>query len=62
MVNKKIYWSLPLIFIVFALILMAQQYLFHGVFFELGDIHHETWILMFLFTALMLFLTGGKKW
>lgn len=49
-----------LIFIVFllilALLISIHQYITWGVFFELNDIHHETFIIALLFGAILTYI------
>jgi len=52
------------LFILFAIIISVEQYISWGSFFELKDIHHEMFIVMFLFGALsitLLFLIKKRR-
>jgi len=50
---------LPYIFIVFAFVIALHQYFFYDVWFEIDDLHHETWMIMFAFAGV--FLLVRKK-
>jgi hypothetical protein len=44
------------VFLFFAFFLILHQLVFWGKLFELEEIHHETWIIMFLFAAFIIFV------
>ena len=50
--SKNIEFWLIIIFILFALLISVEQYISYGSFFEFKDIHHEMFIVMFIFGAL----------
>ncbi|KKN47250.1 hypothetical protein LCGC14_0664710 [marine sediment metagenome] len=44
------------LFITFALLISIEQYISYGSFFEFKDVHHEMFIIMFLFGAFVIVL------
>lgn len=44
------------LFVLLALLISIEQYVSWGSFFEVKDIHHEMFIVMFLFGALIILL------
>jgi len=45
---------LSFILIGIAVLIAVHQYIFYGVWFEFSDLHHETWMIMFIFAGLIL--------
>jgi len=52
--SKNIEFWLIIIFILFAVLISIEQYVSWGSFFEFKDIHHEMFIVMFIFGALLI--------
>lgn len=50
-----------IIFLMITVALALHQFIFWDVWFEIPDIHHESWMLMFGFSGLVLVLLGGYK-
>ena len=51
---------LTLIFVIVAIAIAVHQYIYYGIFFDPLDLHHETWIIMFIFAGFILWIRGGK--
>lgn len=51
---KNIEFWLITIFILIAVLISIEQYVSWGSFFEFKDIHHEMFIVMFIFGALLI--------
>jgi len=48
--------------LIIAIIIACHQFIVWDVWFEIPDLHHETWIIMFAFAGLVLLLIGrGNK-
>ena len=54
--------KLAALMLVVAFVILFQQYLVWGKWFEVSDIHHETFSLMLGFGALTLLFVQTKLW
>ena len=52
-------WIIILLFLILGFGILLHQYLYYGAWFEIKDIHHETFALTFFGMALGAYL--GKK-
>jgi len=52
---------LGIIFFIIAIVILCHQFIYWNVWFELEDLHHETWMIMFAFSGLVLILMGKGK-
>jgi hypothetical protein len=52
----KIFRILGIIFIIFAIIIAIHQFIYYDVWFEIEELHHETWMIMFAFAGALLLL------
>ena len=50
-----------LILVVLAFLILFEQQVYHGVFFEVSDLHHETATLMLLSSAVAIYFTMKRK-
>jgi len=48
-------------FIVIVIALLLHQFIYYDVWFEMADLHHETWIVMFAFAAFVLYISKRGK-
>ena len=46
--------------IVIAIAIAVHQFIYWGYWFEIEDLHHETWMIMFGFSGLLLFAIFGR--
>jgi hypothetical protein len=53
--------SLVYILISLAVLVSLHQYIFYGKWFELKDIHHETFMVALLFSAIILYFLKVRK-
>lgn len=59
--NSRIEFLLVGMFILFAVLISIEQYISWGSFFEYKDIHHEMFIVMFIFGAFSIMLLNILK-
>jgi len=52
---------IALVFILIAGAIALHQYIGWGYWFEWGDLHHETWMIMFAFCGIVLFGVYGRS-
>ena len=48
-------------FAIMVIALLLHQYIYYGILFAVEDLHHETWIIMFGFAALILYADKRGK-
>jgi hypothetical protein len=46
----------PLLCLFIAIVIALHQFIYYGVWFEVADIHHETFMITFAFTGLTLYM------
>jgi len=52
---------LPILLIVVAIAIALHQYVCYGMWFQLEDIHHETFMIMFAFCGIVLLVIRKGK-
>jgi len=57
----KIGIALAVLFLVIAVAIAVHQFIGWGFWWEWEDLHHETWMIMFAFTGIVLLLMGRIK-
>jgi hypothetical protein len=53
--------QLALILVAIAAIISLDLEIQWGSWFDIGDIHHETWIVAFAFAAIVVYFVGKKR-
>lgn len=57
----NIFKIVALIFVLIACAIAIHQFIFFGYWFSLADLHHETWMIMFMFCAVVLLALYGRN-
>jgi len=52
---------LAIVFVIIAIIIALHQFIVWGYWFELEDLHHETWMIMFGFCGFILYGIFGRS-
>lgn len=52
---------ISLVLLVMAILVMFHQYYYWRTWFELKDIHHELFIVTFIFAAIILIIYANRK-
>lgn len=57
----SMYHKIAVLFLIIAGLISLQLYLNWGSFFDIADVHHETWIVAFVFGAIILLAVGFSQ-
>ncbi len=57
----SMYHKIAVFFLIAAGLISLDLYLNWGSFFDIADVHHETWIVVFIFGAIILWAVGFSQ-